>query len=193
MNRDLPFSQPEIDQIIQTFFPNKGGRETLPPSVELDNSECTQEDRDACASAASGKNGELFQQLFSGDISAYPSHSEADLALCNMIAPRVAYDSKAIDRIYRQSSLYRTKWDEKHGKFTYGQMTIATTIKGKAGTPSMQYTSAPKNKFSFVHIGDVIRNVKPTDWPIKPFLEWRYCLGLQEPTSPFWRFLGHCQ
>ena len=33
-----------------------------------------------------GRNGAEFSRLWAGDISAYPSHSEADIALCNALA-----------------------------------------------------------------------------------------------------------
>ncbi|MBQ1452335.1 MAG: hypothetical protein IIZ23_00040, partial [Ruminococcus sp.] len=58
------------------------------------------------------KNGRKFRKLFDrGDFSDYGSHSEADLALCSMIAFRVGDDPDAIDQIFRQSALYREKWE----------------------------------------------------------------------------------
>ena len=58
------------------------------------------------------KNGEKFCKLFDeGDFSDYGSQSEADLALCSMIAFRVGDDPDAIDNIFRQSALCREKWE----------------------------------------------------------------------------------
>ena len=37
-------------------------------------------------------------------------------------------DANRIDSLFRQSGLYRDKWDEKHGKKTYGERTIAKAI-----------------------------------------------------------------
>lgn len=48
--------------------------------------------------------------LWGGDISAYTSHSEADQALCNCIA-FYTQDPGQVDRIFRQSKLYRKKWE----------------------------------------------------------------------------------
>jgi len=58
------------------------------------------------------KNGDKFKKLYDdGDISGYSSHSEADAALCAMIAFRTGPDPAAIDDIFRNSALYREKWE----------------------------------------------------------------------------------
>jgi putative DNA primase/helicase len=60
--------------------------------------------------ALSAKNGEKFAKLWRGEIDSYPSHSEADLALCNMLA-FYTQDAVQINRLFRESELYRIKWD----------------------------------------------------------------------------------
>jgi hypothetical protein len=40
-------------------------------------------------------------------------------------------DAGRIDRLFRQSGLYRPKWDERRGQETYGQHTIATALGGR--------------------------------------------------------------
>ncbi|MEK1378404.1 DNA primase [Limosilactobacillus fermentum] len=50
----------------------------------------------------------------------YPSQSEADLAFANDLAFWTGRDFKQMDSIFRKSSLMRPKYDEKHGKTTYG-------------------------------------------------------------------------
>ena len=58
------------------------------------------------------KNGEKFSKLYdSGDFSEYNSQSEADAALCAMIAFRTGPDPEAIDEIFRGSALFRDKWN----------------------------------------------------------------------------------
>lgn len=58
------------------------------------------------------KNYEKFIKLFDmGDFSDYGSHSEADAALCAMIAFRTGADPQMIDAVFRESALYRDKWD----------------------------------------------------------------------------------
>ncbi|SCP98366.1 phage/plasmid primase, P4 family [Anaerobium acetethylicum] len=71
------------------------------------------------------KNGEKFKKLYDeGDISGYGSQSEADAALCALIAFRTGPDSAAIDDIFRSSALYREKWERED----YREATIATGI-----------------------------------------------------------------
>lgn len=64
--------------------------------------------------------------LYMGDMSGYPSHSEADMALCSMLAFWLAGDESAMDQAFRESSLMRPKWDERRGAMAYGQATIRT-------------------------------------------------------------------
>jgi len=69
--------------------------------------------------------------LYRGDWQGrYPSQSEADLALCGKLAFWFQKDAMRIDGIFRQSSLFRAKWDEKHHDdgSTYGQMTVEMAI-----------------------------------------------------------------
>lgn len=67
---------------------------------------------DVVASLRSQKNGEKFTQLYDrGDISGYGSQSEADLALCSLIAYRAGNNPELIDSIFRTSQLYRDKWE----------------------------------------------------------------------------------
>lgn len=79
------------------------------------------------------KNGANVQALYSGDFSAYGSASEADLALCHHLAFYGGGDADQVDRLFRNSGLYRDKWDELRGAETYGAMTIAKAIDGCDG------------------------------------------------------------
>ena len=59
----------------------------------------------------SQKPVDKFSALYDrGDISGYHSHSEADAALCTMLANRVGDNAAEIDRLFRASALYRDKW-----------------------------------------------------------------------------------
>ena len=72
------------------------------------------------------KNGAKFIRLFdNGDISGYGSHSEADLALCTLIAYRAGNDAALIDDIYRSSALYRDKWEREDYRTATIQMVLA--------------------------------------------------------------------
>ena len=70
---------------------------------------------------------EKFRALFEGDMSAYNNdHSSADLALCNMLAFWTGKDPEQMDRIFRQSQLYRQeKWGDRED---YARATIQKAI-----------------------------------------------------------------
>lgn len=71
------------------------------------------------------KNGENFIKLYDkGDWSGYSSHSEADAALCSMLAFRIGNDPLLIDKAFRSSALYRPKWDRED----YSSTTIYKSV-----------------------------------------------------------------
>lgn len=82
--------------------------------------------------AFASKHGEEVRRLWDGDFSAYPSQSEADLALCHHLAYWLSGDAVKIDSAFRASGLMRNKWDVKHhgGARTYGEATIQKAIVG---------------------------------------------------------------
>ena len=68
-------------------------------------------DQELLDKAMSAKNGSKFERLWNGDSSGYLSHSEADLALCSMLAFWTGPDAGRIDQLFRQSGLMRKKWE----------------------------------------------------------------------------------
>lgn len=73
-----------------------------------------------------------IKSLFEGDLSEYENdHSRADLALCSKLAPYAGGSIKALDRMFRQSQLFRDKWDERHGSDTYGNITLVKAMEGQ--------------------------------------------------------------
>lgn len=80
--------------------------------------------------AANSKNGAKFKALYSGDISGYSSQSEADMALCNMLAFWTGCDAQKMDAMFRASGLMREKWDRKQSGSTYGALTVQKAIAG---------------------------------------------------------------
>lgn len=77
--------------------------------------------------AKNAANGDKFQRLWNGDTSGYPSHSEADQALVNLLAFWTGGDRDRIDRLFRRSGLCRDKWTERED---YRRMTIDTALNG---------------------------------------------------------------
>ena len=78
--------------------------------------------------AMASKSGEKFRRLFFGDFSDYPSHSEADMAFCNMLAFWCGRDTDKMDDIFRQSGLMRDKWDRKQSGSTYGKIIMKKAV-----------------------------------------------------------------
>lgn len=74
---------------------------------------------------------EKVNDLFNGraDTSTYASgQSSEDMALCNHLAFWTGKNRKQMDELFRQSKLYRPKWDEARGDTTYGFYTIDHAI-----------------------------------------------------------------
>jgi primase-polymerase (primpol)-like protein len=89
-------------------------------------------DEELLSGARGATNGEKFTRLFEGDTSGYPSQSEADMALCSLLAFWTGGDAEQMDRLFRHSGLMRPKWDEQHfaDGATYGERTIERAIAG---------------------------------------------------------------
>jgi putative DNA primase/helicase len=80
--------------------------------------------------AMSARNGVTFRALWQGDPSGYASQSEAELALCHLLAFWTGKDASRMERLFRLSGLYRReKWDRpaRSGE-SYGQGTIRMAI-----------------------------------------------------------------
>jgi len=113
-----------------------GGVETKPqganPSPEAaDTGSSSLSDDEILDKAKNAQNGEKFRRLWRGDTSGYPSHSEADLALCGLLAFWTGGDRQQIDRLFQRSRLYRDKWNEDRGNQTYGERTIDKALEGQ--------------------------------------------------------------
>jgi hypothetical protein len=88
-------------------------------------------DEDALDKARGAKNGDAFTALWDGNWQeTYGSQSEADLALCCALAFWTGKDREQMDRLFRQSALFRPKWDVVHhaGGATYGEETLTRAI-----------------------------------------------------------------
>ncbi|MEC3756577.1 phage/plasmid primase, P4 family [Bacillus halotolerans] len=75
------------------------------------------------------KNGKSIQDLFNGQL-INGDHSSTDMALCNHLAFWTDKDAAKMDSMFRESDLFREKWDRQHSAdgATYGEMTIAAAI-----------------------------------------------------------------
>ena len=95
-----------FERLIEAPKPEKQSK-TKSQMVSLD-------DQALIEKAKQAKDGAKFTALWEGDISGYDSHSEADLALCCLLTFWTGGDRDRIDRLFRQSGLYREdKWGER--------------------------------------------------------------------------------
>lgn len=138
--------QAVIEALYKRLFdapkPSAALPERLPPgAVSLD-------DGALIDKALGAKNGADFSALWNGDYGQYGTHSEADFALCVHLAFWTAKNPERMDRLFRQSGLYRPKWDKKRGGRTYGEITIA-----KAAEFCSEAYSGPKENLYKIENG----------------------------------------
>lgn len=81
-------------------------------------------DFDLVSKIRASSQGEMFHRLFdAGDTSAHSGDdSAADLALCNILAFWSGKNAAQMDALFRQGGLMRSKWDERRGGQTYGEI-----------------------------------------------------------------------
>jgi primase-polymerase (primpol)-like protein len=98
-------------------------RDEAPSSTSLD-------DDTLLKKAKRASNGEKFERLWNGNTMGYDSNSEADMALCCLLAFWTGGDTQQLERLFRQSGLIREKWDEVHyaDGSTYGEKTVERAI-----------------------------------------------------------------
>lgn len=121
-----PLSINDSQTAIDAFYGKCFGKEEEHPPIITGRGGSLSDD-DIINRARQAENAFKFIQLFNGNTDEYQSQSQADVALCDLIA-FYTLDKGQIDRIFRQSKLYRKKWDEKHGEDTYGNITISRAI-----------------------------------------------------------------
>ena len=80
------------------------------------------------------QGGETFARYYDGDWTKPGdpnwSHSQADLSVCRRLAFFCRGNMEQMDRLFRNSGLYREKWDERRGDGTYGELTMRKAIAG---------------------------------------------------------------
>ena len=94
-------------------------------------------DADLLERAVDSKSGDTIQKLLNGDTelwappkSRYASQSEADMGLCFFLGFWTGGDPERMDRLFRESGMYREKWDRQHygNGATYGAVCVARTL-----------------------------------------------------------------
>ncbi len=83
-------------------------------------------DEDLIRMASNAANGDKFLALYNGEYNA--THSQADMALLEILAFWSRGDMEQMGRLFRESALYREKWDAKRGASTYGIISMTRAI-----------------------------------------------------------------
>jgi primase-polymerase (primpol)-like protein len=109
---------------------SRGDADDRSPTTGAADVDVDLEDEDLLEKARNASNGEKFERLWNGNTVGYDSQSEADMALCCLLAFWTGGDQTQIDHLFRQSGLHREKWDEVHyaDGSTYGEKTIERAI-----------------------------------------------------------------
>lgn len=130
------------------------------------------EDADLIDLIRDSKQGDKFDRLFKGDFSEYASQSEADQALCAILAFWTNKDPDRMDRIFRQSELFRPKkWDQCYARSgTYGSRAIEKAIRWctstyggpkrskAAGGPDEETKAGEEWQGLYSHVIQTVRN-----------------------------------
>lgn len=113
-------SQAMIEQMYAKWFGNKQEATTQitctrkPDSIYVSRnipaSSTALTDDEIISICNNAKNSVKFKKLFNGDYNGYPSQSEADFALCRILA-FYSSDPAQVERIMKMSSLSREKWN----------------------------------------------------------------------------------
>ncbi len=106
-----------------------------PPAVSTEDGGRGRVHHDRCDEAIirralGAKNGHRFERLWRGDASGYPTRSEADLALCAMLAYWADADSGRVEALFSRSGLVREKWNSRPD---YRKRTIERAISNRLG------------------------------------------------------------
>lgn len=122
--------QDELTAFFRRCFPPA---EPAKPRAPASRSSLSLSDGELLDKAMNARNGAAFSRLWSGDTSGHNGDdSAADLALCCHLAFYWQCDAGAIDRMFRQSGLYREKWDRED----YRERTISKAVASTSETYS---------------------------------------------------------
>ena len=123
-----------LDKLYDALF---GRQKAVPTGALVKAAGEAMTDEQILAKARAAKNGELFDRLWRGEWQdRFPSQSEADLALAALLAFWCRGEPALIDRLFRQSGLYRPKWELD----AYRERTISRAVANCPGfyTPSTE-------------------------------------------------------
>lgn len=120
--------QTEIDKLYAELFPQRPAYLWTPGAQYYSDGQVLERARQS----------EKFRKLYDeGDLTTHGNDwSAADLSLINLLCLYTGGNVQQIDRLFRQSSLMREKWDSPRSDSTYGRKTIERALRGRASFTS---------------------------------------------------------
>lgn len=113
------------DRVLELW--EKYSKKQLNVTTELPPARSLLTDEQVIEKASKHKN---FEKLYAGaweELGCYPSQSEADQALCNLLAFWCGRDTEQMNRLFISSGLFREKWE---GREDYRANTIENAVRG---------------------------------------------------------------
>ncbi len=148
----------ERQEVAEEFYNFITDKQAIKTEIPLPEGQVlsSREIEDVIKKAKSAKNGEKFSKLFDGawEEFVYPSQSEADQALCDLLAYWTDCNPIGIDQLFCKSKLYRDKWDrDDYRDSTIGNAISITRQQTKDDTCSKEEDVT--EGFHIIHISDV--------------------------------------
>lgn len=84
-------------------------------------------DSEVIAKIRRSKRAADFDRLWNGE-DLCGDHSRSDYMLCGILAYFTDCDAAQMDRLFRQSGLYRPKWDRNYGRYTIDKVIERTPV-----------------------------------------------------------------
>jgi hypothetical protein len=135
--RSIESRQAELEAVHRGIF----GEAPPPTSPGQSGATPTLDDTEIIRKASESKIGAKFRPLWSG-VHNFSSPSEADLALCNYLAFWCGPNPERIDALFRQSGLFRSKWNRED----YRKRTINKALAGRTEFYEPGRSMGPKAK-----------------------------------------------
>ena len=159
-------SDDDLKYLYQTYLDQQGKVIPLSDDVAGPAEPSTLTANQVIEKALASAQGPKFKKFMDGDWQdmGYTSHSDADQGFANILAFWCAKDKGLMDEVFRQSKMYRPKWDEKRGKGTYADLTLNEAINK---TPNVYQ---PKTSFH-ITIQDQSSTIKHLD-PMLKDMSW---------------------
>ncbi|MCM3665541.1 phage/plasmid primase, P4 family [Mesobacillus subterraneus] len=126
----------ELSLLFKKYFPDDDKKpSTVKKPVKKQNDIVNLSNSEIWVKMFKSKNGSHIQSLYNGEL-IDGDHSSTDLALCNHLAFWTNKDIYKMDDMFRESGLYREKWDKQHSSDgrTYGEMTLEAAMQSTHNT-----------------------------------------------------------